>query len=192
MHLYNLHLHLMPDPHVWVRMERLFVVRSVVSHFIFMHSYQIFPFTRCLTWTWWVNPRLTSPRPRPSRGRRRRWRGIRPAWPRGWAGPCWPTTWPGASPHSLPSPTPRGPGWRRETVMTVNCKYTSKKLFGSKLLIKDFPFNTKSVTDNNRLWKWMNISLFRTDTDMVMDEEIDLDALKCYSAPDILICGNCR
>ena len=27
---------------------------------------------------------------------------------------------------------------------------------------------------------------------MVMDEEIDLDALKCYSAPDILICGNCR
>jgi len=30
------------------------------------------------------------------------------------------------------------------------------------------------------------------DTDMVMDEEIDLDALKSYSAPDILICGNCR
>ena len=27
---------------------------------------------------------------------------------------------------------------------------------------------------------------------MVMDEEIDLDALKSYSAPDILICGNCR
>ena len=25
-----------------------------------------------------------------------------------------------------------------------------------------------------------------------MDEEIDLDALKSYSAPDILICGNCR
>jgi len=31
-----------------------------------------------------------------------------------------------------------------------------------------------------------------TDTDMVMDEEIDLEALKSYSAPDILICGNCR
>ena len=27
---------------------------------------------------------------------------------------------------------------------------------------------------------------------MVMDEEIDLDALKTYSTPDILICGNCR
>ena len=27
---------------------------------------------------------------------------------------------------------------------------------------------------------------------MVMDEEIDLEALKSYSAPDILICGNCR
>ena len=32
----------------------------------------------------------------------------------------------------------------------------------------------------------------RTDTDMVMDEEIDLDALKTYGTPDILICGNCR
>jgi len=31
-----------------------------------------------------------------------------------------------------------------------------------------------------------------TDNDMVMDEEIDLDALKSYSTPDILICGNCR
>jgi len=31
-----------------------------------------------------------------------------------------------------------------------------------------------------------------TDNDMVMDEEIDLDALKTYSTPDILICGNCR
>ena len=27
---------------------------------------------------------------------------------------------------------------------------------------------------------------------MVMDEEIDIGALKSYSAPDILICGNCR
>ena len=34
--------------------------------------------------------------------------------------------------------------------------------------------------------------IFSTDTDMVMDEEIDLEALKSYSAPDILICGNCR
>ena len=32
----------------------------------------------------------------------------------------------------------------------------------------------------------------RTDTDMVLDEEIDLDALKTYGTPDILICGNCR
>ena len=32
----------------------------------------------------------------------------------------------------------------------------------------------------------------RTDTDMVMDEEMDLDALKTYGTPDILICGNCR
>lgn len=31
-----------------------------------------------------------------------------------------------------------------------------------------------------------------TETDMAMDEEIDLDALKTYSTPDILICGNCR
>eukprot|EP00092_Neocalanus_flemingeri_P011216 GFUD01012082.1.p1 GENE.GFUD01012082.1~~GFUD01012082.1.p1 ORF type:complete len:277 (+),score=53.60 GFUD01012082.1:149-979(+) len=31
-----------------------------------------------------------------------------------------------------------------------------------------------------------------TDNDMVMDEEIDLDTLKTYSTPDILICGNCR
>ena len=38
----------------------------------------------------------------------------------------------------------------------------------------------------------LNLNVFRTDTDMVMDEEIDLDALKSYSAPDILICGNCR
>jgi len=30
------------------------------------------------------------------------------------------------------------------------------------------------------------------DSDMVMDEEIDIGALKSYSAPDILICGNCR
>ena len=27
---------------------------------------------------------------------------------------------------------------------------------------------------------------------MIMEEEIDLDALKTYSTPDILICGNCR
>ena len=27
---------------------------------------------------------------------------------------------------------------------------------------------------------------------MVMEEEIDIGALKSYSAPDILICGNCR
>ena len=25
-----------------------------------------------------------------------------------------------------------------------------------------------------------------------MDEEIDLDSLKSYSSPDVLICGNCR
>ena len=33
---------------------------------------------------------------------------------------------------------------------------------------------------------------YRNETDMAMDEEIDLDALKTYSTPDILICGNCR
>ena len=38
----------------------------------------------------------------------------------------------------------------------------------------------------------LNTAIFSTDTDMVMDEEIDLEALKSYSAPDILICGNCR
>jgi len=30
------------------------------------------------------------------------------------------------------------------------------------------------------------------DSDIAMDEEVDLDALKTYSTPDILICGNCR
>jgi len=30
------------------------------------------------------------------------------------------------------------------------------------------------------------------DNEMAMDEELDLDSLKTYSAPDILICGNCR
>ena len=28
--------------------------------------------------------------------------------------------------------------------------------------------------------------------DCPMDEEIDLDSLKSYSSPDVLICGNCR
>ena len=28
--------------------------------------------------------------------------------------------------------------------------------------------------------------------DCPMDEEIDLNSLKCYSSPDVLICGNCR
>ena len=39
---------------------------------------------------------------------------------------------------------------------------------------------------------YSNSAIFSNDTDMVMDEEIDLEALKTYSAPDILICGNCR
>ena len=31
-----------------------------------------------------------------------------------------------------------------------------------------------------------------TETDMCLDEEVDLSLLKTYSTPDILICGNCR
>ena len=30
------------------------------------------------------------------------------------------------------------------------------------------------------------------DGDCPMDEEIDLDSLKTYTSPDVLICGNCR
>ena len=30
------------------------------------------------------------------------------------------------------------------------------------------------------------------EEDSSADEELDLDMLKCYSTPDILICGNCR
>ena len=30
------------------------------------------------------------------------------------------------------------------------------------------------------------------EADCAMEEEIDMDSLKCYSAPDVLICGNCR
>ena len=42
---------------------------------------------------------------------------------------------------------------------------------------------------NMYVYIFFNLS---TDSDMVMEEEIDIGALKSYSAPDILICGNCR
>ena len=90
---------------------------------------------RCWTWTWWANPRLTSPRARRSRDRRRRERWMEASRCLE-DSPCWqPTTCQAWGQGTPPSPLPREPGWRRETAMRVRSKFFSgKKYFWCKKL----------------------------------------------------------
>ena len=39
---------------------------------------------------------------------------------------------------------------------------------------------------------YVQVCMYLITGDCPMDEEIDLDSLKSYSSPDVLICGNCR